>query len=58
MLGFIARHQLHGEGIGYVDVHLLAAMTLTTEVKLWTRDKGLRVAAVDLGLAYADTDVV
>ncbi len=54
VLGFIERHQLHGKGIGYVDVHLLAAVALTAGAKLWTRDKRLRAAAVDLGLARAD----
>jgi len=53
VLGFIDRHQLHGRGIGYVDVHLLASTALTDGVKLWTRDKRLRAAAVDLGLAHA-----
>ena len=56
VLGFIERHQLHGKGIGYVDVHLLAAVALTAGAKLWTRDKRLRAAAVDLGLAYAAED--
>ena len=54
VLGFIERHQLHGKGIGYVDAHLLAAVALTAGAKLWTRDKRLRAAAVDLGLACAD----
>ncbi len=55
-LGFIERHQLHGRGIGYVDVHLLASTALTAGAKLWTRDKRLRAAAVDLGRAYAEAD--
>jgi len=42
VLGFIERHGLHGKGIGYVDVHLLASVTLTDGAKLWTRDKRLR----------------
>ncbi len=53
-LAFIERHQLHGKGIGYVDVHLLASTALTDGAKLWTHDKRLRVAAVDLGLAHTD----
>ena len=47
VLGFIDRHQLHGRGIGYVDVHLLASTALTEGVKLLTRDKRLRAAAVE-----------
>ena len=29
ILGFIERHELHGEGIRHVDVHLLASVSLT-----------------------------
>jgi hypothetical protein len=52
VLGFIERHQLHGRGIGYVDVHLLASTALSPGAKLWTLDKRLRAAAVDLGLVH------
>ena len=55
VLGFIQRHSLHGKGIGYVDVHLLAAVALTQGASLWTRDKSLQAAADDLGCAYQDT---
>ena len=52
VLGFIERHGLHGKGIGYVDVHLLASVALTAASRLWTRDKRLHAAAQDLGMAY------
>lgn len=55
VLGFIERHALHGKGIGYVDVHLLASVALTQGASLWTRDKRLQAAADDLGCAYPDT---
>ena len=55
VLGFIERLGLHGKGIGYVDVHLLASVQLTEGTKLWTRDKRLRAAAGDLGCAHHDT---
>jgi predicted nucleic acid-binding protein len=55
VLGFIERHALHGKGIGYVDVHLLASVALTQGARLWTRDKRLQAAADDLGCAYQDT---
>ena len=55
VLGFIERHLLHGKGIGYVDVHLLASVALTEGAKLWTRDKKLRAAAQALGCAFQDT---
>lgn len=54
VLGFIERHALHGKGIGYVDVHLLASVALTAGTKLWTRDKRLRAIAQSLGCAFQD----
>lgn len=46
----IEDRQLFGLGIGYVDAHLLASTLLTTSAALWTRDKRLAAAAVQLGL--------
>ena len=51
VLALIEGRSLHGRGIGYIDVHLLAATLLTPGTKLWTRDRRLRDAAQDLGLA-------
>ena len=48
---FIERHALHGRGVGYIDVHLLAAVRLTAGAALWTVDKRLHAAADSLGLA-------
>ena len=56
VLGFIERHRLHGRGIGYVDVHLLASTALTRGATLWTRDLRLRAAAEALGCAYPDAN--
>jgi predicted nucleic acid-binding protein len=53
VMGYIERHCLHGKGIGYVDVHLLAS-TAISGAKLWTRDKRLRVVAQELGCALVD----
>lgn len=55
VLGFIERHSLHGKGIGYVDAHLLASVALGPGTKLWTRDKRLHLAAIDLHCAHIDT---
>jgi predicted nucleic acid-binding protein len=55
VLQFIDRHVLHGRGLGYVDVHLLASVALTEGAKIWTRDKKLRLVAEMLGCAYQDT---
>lgn len=43
--------KLYGLGIGYVDVHLLAATRLTQGAALWTRDKRLDGVAHRIGLA-------
>ena len=53
VLGYIERHRLHGKGIGYVDVHLLASAALGG-TKLWTRDKRLLAVARELGCAALD----
>jgi predicted nucleic acid-binding protein len=46
---FIERNGLMGRGLGYVDVHLLAAAVLSG-VRLWTNDKSLLKACTNLGL--------
>jgi predicted nucleic acid-binding protein len=53
VLHFIGGHELSGRGIGYVDVHLLAAARLTAGTTLWTNDKRLQAIAHQLGLAMA-----
>ena len=53
VLGYIERHNLHGKGIGYIDVHLLASAAIGG-TKLWTRDKRLRAVARELGCALPD----
>ncbi len=47
----IERRRLHGKGIGYIDVHLLASAVLTPRCFLWTRDRHLRVVADAMGLS-------
>ena len=51
-LFYIEQHQLMGRGIGYIDAHLLAAVSLTSPALLWTRDRRLARIAHELGLAY------
>jgi predicted nucleic acid-binding protein len=51
VLEFIEHRKLSGSGIGYVDVHLLAAAALVPETFLWTRDKRLRTVAQSIALA-------
>ncbi len=52
VLRFIDRQASFGRGIGYVDVHLLAAAQLTLGAELWTNDNRLRNVAAQLGLAF------
>jgi len=54
-MAFLHGEQLFGMGIGYVDLHLLAATRLEPAARLWTRDKRLLQAAVKLKLAAFDT---
>jgi predicted nucleic acid-binding protein len=53
VLRFIDRHRLFGRGVGYVDLHLLAAARLSAGTSLWTKDKRLEGVAAELGLASA-----
>ena len=53
VLFFIEQHKLMGKGIGYVDVHLLAASLLNSHTRLWTRDKRLGVLAAKLNIEYS-----
>jgi hypothetical protein len=47
---FVDDHRLHGTGLGWIDVHLLASARLGNE-PLWSADARLRQAAVRLGVA-------
>jgi hypothetical protein len=51
VLLFINAASLFGRGVGYVDVHLLAAVRLTAGSQLWTLDKRLNDVAAQLGMA-------
>ncbi len=53
VLGLIEKNALAGSGIGYIDAHLLASVRLMPGTQLWTRDKRLLAAGLQLGLAYA-----
>jgi predicted nucleic acid-binding protein len=51
VLKFIENHQLMGKGLGYVDVHLIAAAVLT-DIPLWTFDKTLDKVTRKIGIKY------
>lgn len=51
VMHLIEAKQLYSRGIGYVDLHLLAATLIDGSVKLLTRDRRLHDAAERLGIA-------
>jgi predicted nucleic acid-binding protein len=51
VLQFLETHQLMGKGIGWVDLHLVTAVSLLGNTQLWTRDKRLKTIAETLNLA-------
>ena len=50
VLFFIEHNNLMGRGIGYVDAHLLASVSLSSPSSLWTVDRKLNDVATSLGL--------
>lgn len=50
VMAFIEAKRLHGSGVGYIDVHLLASAAIDGAC-LWTKDQRLRALATRLGLA-------
>lgn len=48
---FVRQRRLHGRGVGWVDVHLLAS-SLVGHLELWTADPRLKEAAEELGVHY------
>jgi hypothetical protein len=55
-LYFMELHQLMGQGLGYIDCHLLTSTALTPSTQLWTRDKSLKEAANFLNLIYMEVE--
>jgi predicted nucleic acid-binding protein len=51
LLTFIETHSLFGQGLGWIDVHLLAS-TLLQHATLWTLDQPLRQAARKLHCCF------
>ena len=49
VMSFLEAHRLYGQGVGWVDAHLLAS-TLLTRCAIWTLDKHLRKAAAVLNV--------
>ena len=45
----IEERKLFGQGLGFIDIHLLAS-AMIHQVLIWTRDKSLKRVAVELGI--------
>ena len=52
VLHLIDSEKLHGRGLGWVDVHLLASAILS-RASLWTRDKALVRASEEVGVKFS-----
>jgi hypothetical protein len=52
VLFFVESNELMGQGIGFVDAHLLAATAMFPASRLWTLDKRLGRVAAKLAIAY------
>jgi predicted nucleic acid-binding protein len=52
---FLEIHELLGQGIGFIDVHLLCVVALANGAQLWARDQRLAEIATGLGLEYPET---
>ncbi len=50
VMHMVDERALFGRGLGWVDVHLLAATLLTPGLRLWTRDRRLHAVAEEIGL--------
>jgi hypothetical protein len=49
VMALIARQNLAGRRIGYVDAHLITSVFLTPGSRLWTQDQRLHQVAKSLG---------
>ena len=52
VMRLVDKHMLYGQGVGYVDAHLLTAAVLRPGTLFWTNDKRLRSAATLLGISF------
>jgi hypothetical protein len=55
LLEFIVETKLAGNGVGFVDAHLLASCRRDPLLRLWTRDKRLSAMATALGLGFRES---
>ena len=51
VVAFVRHRNLHGRGVGWIDIHLLAS-AIVGRLQLWTADPRFAALARDLGVAY------
>jgi len=51
VVALVQHRKLHGRGVGWIDVHLLAS-ALAEHFQFWTADTALTAIARELGIAY------
>jgi predicted nucleic acid-binding protein len=51
VVAFVRNRDLHGRGVGWIDVHLLAS-AVVGRLQLWTADPRFSAVANALGVAY------
>jgi predicted nucleic acid-binding protein len=54
VVAFVRDRNLHGRGVGWIDVHLLAS-AIVGRCQLWTADPRFSAVAAELGVAYPVT---
>jgi predicted nucleic acid-binding protein len=52
VVAFVRERNLHGRGVGWIDIHLLAS-AIVGRFLLWTADPRFAEVAEELGVAYA-----
>lgn len=51
---FVRARNLHGRGLGWIDVHLLAS-AVVERLQLWTADDSFAAVSRDLGIAWENS---
>jgi predicted nucleic acid-binding protein len=51
VVAFVEHRHLHGRGVGWIDIHLLAS-SIVGGLTLWTADPRLSVVANEFGVDY------
>ena len=56
VMDFVEATGLMGRGIGFIDAHLLCAVSAAGDATLWTADRRLRQVSEELGLLHTVDD--